>query len=270
MAWSPVASARLACAVGLLAAGCLGEPFVAAAPSVASPSAAATFIAAHAAGDLRPAERAASALHRAELLRRGRRPEELFDSFWAAAAPLLSFAPALTVSDGYGFVHALYVVRPRRSPSAGPVGVWRVDLDPAGRVVWGEPVRLLADTSATAVPAGFAPPSVVSALAVLPAPAGVRLGEPFGVHSATGDGYYGLTVERAGRPDAVAFFIVDEHGAIGPDRWSFGQPTPAGDPNDRDALTPPSSPHLSGLSSADGELLRAYLAATLPPITIVD
>jgi hypothetical protein len=254
----------------VVVAGCTGPALAPSAARVVSPPAAATFIAAHAAGAAAGAEHAMSPLHRAELARRGRGPAASVDPLWAAAAPLLDFEAAAVISGGHGFVHALYVARPRRSPATGPTSVWRVDLDPLGRVVWGEPVRLLADPSAVVVGAGATPSPVVAALGTLRPPHGVRLGAPVGVRSAAGDGYYGLALRRPGQPEAVMFVIVDEEGAAGPDRWSFGQPVPLGDPDDHHALAPPWGSWLDGMPPADRDLLRAYLAALGPRVRFPD
>jgi hypothetical protein len=221
----------------LVAAGCAGSGLAAARPA-ASPPAAATFIAAHVAGAAALAEPGRSPLHRAELARRGR-ASELPDPLWAVAAPALDFEPAGALEDGYGFAHALYIARPRRSPTTGPASVWRVDLDPLGRVIWGEPVRLLGSPAASVV----------------------RAADRVGVRSAAGDGYVGVVVRCPGRPDLVAFAILDEDGTVGPDRWSFDQPLPLGDPDDHHALAPPFGPGLEEVPSADRPLLRAYLAA---------
>jgi hypothetical protein len=267
---SRAAVVQLVCALGAMAAvGWGGAPLVRSAPSVAGPPAAATFIAAHAAGDAGPVAGVVSPLYRAELVRRGRAAAWPLEPLWAEAAPRLAFAPVATIADGHGFVHALYVARPRSEDEhGGPATVWRVDLDPAGRVVWGEPARLLTGPTAIPVPTGAAPAPLVAALDALSARLDARLGEPVGVGSAAGDGYFGVSVRRPGRPDAVVFVIVDEEGDLAPDAWSFGQPIPLGDPDDHHALAPPFGLRADGLSSGDRDLLRSYLGAIGPRLPV--
>jgi hypothetical protein len=64
-------------------------------------------------------------------------------------------------------------------------------------------------------------------------------------------------VHRPGQPDVVAFAMVDEDGAVGPERWTFGQSVPCGDPDDDHAVAAPFGPALDELPAADRELMRA-------------
>ncbi len=62
---------------------------------------------------------------------------------WVEATPTLDFTYLGAVKDGDGFTYALYEARPKHpdGPNA-PTSLWRIDLDPEGRVIWAEFARL--------------------------------------------------------------------------------------------------------------------------------
>lgn len=243
---------------GLLAAfglangvGALGGAFQSRCPSLPEPPSAAAFIQAERDRDVERASLFTSPLFRAELERRGRGAEWPFDGLWLAAASKLDFAYLGAVMDADGFTYTLYKARPKHSdgPNA-PTSLWRIDLDPRGRVIWGDFVRLF-DSPRVAL---VHDESVAWQLCTLERmwatpPGGERRQALFGVRSGAGDAYVALhpNPEDAGR---IAFAQEDATGQLGPSFWSFGQITPTWGSFD-----------LGGLSDADLRTLDDYLSA---------
>lgn len=228
-------------------------------PARPEPPAAAAFVAAHVRADAAPVALVTSPLYRAEAARRGR-PAGL-DPLWAEAARLVAFVYVGGLVDERGFAHALYTARPRRPGADGPTTVWRLDLDPRGRVVWGEPVRLLPGTGVRSVVGGHA----AADPAALPSPDGwasLSPDEVVGVRAENGAGYYAVGLHRGAgrpRPAAVLFVIADDAGGLTRDPWSFGRPLPIGDAAGGRVLARPYGTDEPGLSVDERELLRAYL-----------
>jgi hypothetical protein len=198
-------------------------------PAPVEPPAAATFVASHAAALAAPPV-TLSPLYAAESVRRGHGAEAL-DGLWREAAPRLRFEPVAWLADGRGFAHALYLARPRERP--GPTTVWRIDVDPRGRVIWGEPVRLLQ-----------------------PAVAVVRSGDRVAFASDDGGGYVALP-----RPDrrGFRFLIVDADGSAVDDPWTFSRPYHLFDADGHALEVPPLSPSDRSLGVEVRALLRDYL-----------
>jgi hypothetical protein len=224
----------------------------------AEPSAAAVFVAAHA--DPHGPPPGLSPLHRAELARR-RVPSVERNPLWAEAATRLVFGYLGGLVDRDGFGHALYVARPKRTDVDGPTTLWRIDLDPAGRVIWGEPVRLLEGTAVRRVVDADA---ATAELADLPRPrrwSGLTPGRVVGVRAEDGAGYYAVGLHRrpGGRPDAVLFVIAETGGALSRDPWSYGQPVPVADGTGGRLVAGPFQPEEPGLTEDERALLRAYL-----------
>jgi hypothetical protein len=250
---------------GLAAGACLAAACALPAPRPtpdAEPPLAAAFVAAHA--DPAGPAPALSPLHRAELARRGAGAAER-DPLWAEAAPRLAFAYVGVLTDAGGFGHALYTARPLRPGAEGPTTVWRLDLDPRGRVVWGEPVRLLEGTAVRTVRADDPAAAGLGSLPLPPRWAGLVPGGVLGVRTADGAGYHAVGLHRrpGGSPDAFLFVIADARGGLSRDPWSFGQPVPLADTSGGRALARPFLPDEPGLAAEDRALLRAYLG-TLP------
>jgi hypothetical protein len=250
--------ARWLAAVSLLVGACAP----ARADRFVEPVAAAAFLAAHAQADAPRVAASVSPLYWAELRRRGRGAPAL-NPLWLESVRVLDFAYTGGIVDEGGFVHVLYAARPKKDPD-GPTSVWRVDLDPAGRVIWGEPIRLLPDGGEPATPGARSD----AARRLVGAASGddrLSAGGLLGVRSSSGDGYYALGLHRDGavRPATVVFFAVDAAGARVPDYWSFGRevPIPTGPNSSR--LSEPFRIERSGLAAEDRELLRQYLR-TIP------
>jgi hypothetical protein len=221
-----------------------------------APRAATRFLTAHGTADASGVAASVSPLYWAELRRRGRDAEGL-NPIWTESAPLLEFAYVGGIEDNEGFKHLLYSARPK-THSGGPTSVWRVDLDPGERVIWGEPTRLLSSEAQPATPG----PRVDAARRLVRSMSSgeeQRDGGLVGVNSANGDGYYalGLYREGAARPTTVVYFGVDQDGARVPDFWSFGRDRPVGSGSSR--LTPLFRLDSTGLAAEDNELLARYL-----------
>lgn len=249
--------ARWLAAVALALAAC--APVLP--PTVVEPSAAASFRAAHALADAPRVAAVVSPLYWAELRRRGRGAPAL-NPLWRDSVHVLDFAYVGEIVDDAGFAHLLYAARPRDNPD-GPTSVWRVDLDPDGRVIWGEPTRLLPGGGQPAVPG--AQSDAARQLIRLAVGGQLSAGGLVGVRSPNGDGYYAMGLHQNGsdRPSTVVFFGVDAAGSRVPDYWSFGRdvPIPTGPGSSR--LSEPFRVERSGLPPEDRELLRRYLR-TIP------
>jgi hypothetical protein len=200
-------------------------------PAPVEPPAAAAFIAAHAA-TVAVTPPPLSPLYAVESIRRGRGADAL-DGLWLEAAPRLRFELLAWLAGERGFGHALYLARPKERP--GPTTVWRIDLDPRGRVIWAEPVRLLR----TAV-------SVE------------RSSDGVAVVTAEGDGYVALP-----RPDGrgFRFLIADADGSAVDDPWSFGRLYNMYDAEGHALTVPPLSPTDPSLDRDARALLADYLEA---------
>jgi hypothetical protein len=252
--------------IALLTLG--GSPEVAATAPPRSvlpePPAARAFVTAQKDHDATAAARVTSPFFRAELERRGQAATWPFEGLWAEAAPQLDFRYVGAVANGQGFVHALYTARPHRLGRAGsPTSLWRIDLDPQGRVIWGEPARLFAHPEVRVIGAL----DVASTLDAS-APPLVGIDHParpcltLGVRSEAGDGYLalGFGCERTAdltAAEVIAFATIDTSGELLPSHWTFGEPVSA-----RDAAgnpVPPRGFDLTRLSEEDALLLRAYL-----------
>ena len=246
----------LALTVGLMAS----QP----SPSIASPvyppepAAAAAFIDSQRTGNVAEAERVTSPLYRAEMVRRGRGSAWPLDGLWVEATAQLSFTYVAAVSDSRGFTYVLYTARPRYpTGQASPTSLWRIDLDPQGKVIWGDLARIfespqvevirgqgLAGTPSVLARSWVAPTSVVPLQVVLE------------VRSAAGDAYVALRPDPTD-PGRIAFVQQDTSGDIGPSYWSFGEPVPA----EVVTVQPGASGvyGYDGLTDAQTQTLRFYL-----------
>ncbi len=229
------------------------------------PSAASAFIASQRDHDPSAAERATSPLYRAEMQRRGRGEEWPFSGLWTEATSQLDFRFVGAIADGMGFTYALYAARSK--PPVGPdspTSLWRIDLAPEGRVIWGELARIFTSPDVEIV---YAPPDgAASSTVALPwavSDGGDQPRSAFGMRSAAGDAYLalGLGWRQMGddRPARVAFVMLDARGNVLPDCWSFGQPIPSWDPEWHPV--DPRTFDLGELDSADAATLEAYLAS---------
>src|SRR5262249_57634076 len=112
------------------------------------PRPAAAFLDAYARAGEAGAEAVASPLYAAEWERRGLSPADRRALHAAAAADAegewVHFAYLGGAVDRRAFVHLLYLARPAGPRAPSPASVWRVDADPAGRVIWLELVYLFA------------------------------------------------------------------------------------------------------------------------------
>jgi hypothetical protein len=206
-------------------------------PSIVTlePQETASFLAARVEGDEEAAEEVASPLYAAKWARRGlsaaqRRalhPEGLLGIHFAFVGGVL---------DAAGFGHYLYLTTPTAQPDPhqdlhpGSWSVWRVDTDPAGRVVWMELVWLFSpDVALTAtiggmaqlagaVPATLQPlrPEVLIRIQATSTPESYNL-----IHI----GKANLLSDQAPDGGVVAFYGTDEDGRLRPGVWSYGQPS---------------------------------------------
>jgi hypothetical protein len=230
----------------LLGAACLGPagpvaPVPAAAVRAAEPTGASAFLAAHTRGDASLSERVTSPLFWAELSRRGR-PDVRLDPFWSEVLAVAELTYLDTVFDERGFGHAFYRGWPRRPGSDGPATVWRLDLDPRGRVIWGEWVRLL--DGPVEWMAAEEPVAAFGAMAAtLPRlSADLSAGTVFGVRSRNGEGYYAVGLRRdpaQPRPSHFLFVIAGPDGELVSDPWTFGRPWPLLNSDDGREIAPP-------------------------------
>jgi hypothetical protein len=210
------------------------------------PATAAAFMASQRDRDTTTVALVTSPLYRAEMARRGRGTDWPFDGLWTEATAQLSFTFVGALSDSDGFTFALYTARAKHPNTAdAPTSLWRIDLDPEGRVIWGELARIF-DSPRVEVVRG------PRALAL----ANTRWQLLFAVRSAAGDAYVALHPDPAD-PGRIAFAQEDASGELGPSFWSFGQPMPT-----RDAQWHPVDPlpfDLGRLTVGQDQMLRSYL-----------
>jgi hypothetical protein len=204
----------------------------------------ARFVRAYAEADPEAIAALASPLYRTELGRRGIPNVPAFlpvpwdDPASAPPIPWLKFTYVDGIVDDSGFTHLLYVARSLVvDESSAPLTVWRVDLDPRGRLVWGDVVFDFGPAP------GFSARRTtdvrLESLPEIPVPS--RL-EPIwselrprvllSVTSTGGDTYYALGLRHADlrgpndrRPSVLIFFAADTKGHVFPGVWSFGEPT---------------------------------------------
>ncbi|HEX5415348.1 MAG TPA: hypothetical protein VFZ25_06765 [Chloroflexota bacterium] len=201
------------------------------------PAATTAFLAAYARGDLAQADELASALYRAEWLRRGLSLEDrqsLLPAYLKGSGHptvWLRFQYVGGMVDARGFGHLLYAAEATGGDGDRSPSVWRVDTDADGRVIWLEMVGLLAPSPALVTT--IAPTSNPSAMPEPSRPGSPRPCLLLGVRSSAGhEGYYeaGLKPDDPtgadGCPARVTFFVVDEDGLVGPGAWTFGQSRP--------------------------------------------
>ena len=229
------------------------------------PPSAAAFIASQRDHDSVEAARVTSPIFRAELARRGRGTEWPFYGLWIEATSRLDFRFVSAVTDGSGFTFALYAARPRISVGPdSPTSLWRIDLDPEGRVIWGELARIFTSPEVEVVQA--LGDDIDSATTALPWTASnVDDGQlsVFGVRSKAGDAYLAVGFGQRGttddRPSKVTFVMLNASGKVLPNCWSFGQPSPTWDAEWHPA--DPSAFDIDGLDPADVQTLETYLAS---------
>lgn len=226
------------------------------------PPAAAAFIASQRDQDAVAASQVTSRLFHAELDRRGLSASWPLDPLWSEATSELRFTFVHALADRNGFTSALYTARPMSGDS--PVTLWRLDLDPEGRVIWGDFLWLFGDVNVRTISTASASARVASSLAIAPREAGSPL--PclvFGIVSAAGDGYLALGLNcggTAGTTSAppVAFATIDKAGTLRPGFWSFGDIGPATDASG--SVAPPRAFDLRSLSAQDASTLQTYEA----------
>jgi hypothetical protein len=224
------------------------------------PAAAAAFIAAQRDRDTDVASRVTSPLYHAEMSRRGLGAQWPLRTLWVDATAQLSFSFVGEVSDSHGFTYALYTARPKTPVGAQPpTSLWRIDLDPEGRVIWGELARVF-DRPDVRVTGGRQGALHLSSLAQPATISPYRRGQQlaFVARSEAGDAYVAFHPDPAD-PGGVVFAQEDASGALGPSYWSYGQATRAGG----DQWQSVSAVMLAryGLADGDVQTLHAYLDA---------
>jgi hypothetical protein len=263
-ALSPVRARRLRLAgsvavilVAYLVISRVAKADLVAAPPAVGPSAATTaFLDAYSRGDEVLAESLASPLYAAEWRRKGLTAAERSAASGWSRSPTrtLGFEFFGGVRSAHGFAHLLYGVHPAASRGArASHSVWRVDVDPDGRVVWLELVYLLGEDAA-----GIRLDTDPAALAAVAASAG--LGElgvrpTLGLVSTSGtEGHYLVGLgDRNGAPTRVKTFTVDSDGAVRPGAWCFGG-------KDEPSVYPPTPPRFYELPDGARPLLADYLS----------
>jgi hypothetical protein len=231
--------------VALLGAACVSSGGVAAratAPLAVDrePAAAAVFVSAHGRADADGASRVLSDLFRVEALRRQRDPALSLDPLWSEVTRLADFAYLGTLTDDAGVAHVLYTAQPKRRDADGPTTIWRLDLDAAGRVIWGEPVRLLQGRRFERVASTNRTPGAVLDGPHLPAWSHGEAPEAvLGVRTSADEGYFAL---RFGSPGPVLFVIACGDGCAVPGEWSYGQELAATDADGQHVVIPPAPP----------------------------
>lgn len=208
------------------------------------PIAGAQFVRAYAATDAEAIARLASPLYWLELKRRGEANRRAFlpvpwdDPASKPAMPWLQFTYVDGVVDDSGFTHLLYVARSTLvNASRAPLTVWRVDLDPTGRVVWGDVVFVFGPAQ------GFSTRHLtdvhLDTLPAIPIPLALQPIWPMfqpqillTITSTDGQCYYALGGTRKDRgspdhgiPSIVIFFARDAQGHVLRGTWSYGEPT---------------------------------------------
>jgi hypothetical protein len=202
-------------------------------PSIVTlePQETARFLATYTRGDEAAAEEIASPLYQAEWVRRGLPLAER-----QSLHPVGHLGFHVAFVGGFlgaaGFGHYLYLAAPlaQRDPYKGPLAVWRVDTDPAGRVIWLELVwRFSPDISVTATTGDRArqPAGAPAELQALRPEVLIRIQA-----DTTRESYNliriapaNLPVENPPEGGVVAFYGTDEEGGIRPGVWSYGQPS---------------------------------------------
>ena len=258
----------LALALALVAALALGlrstQGSVGQVPATPEPPDAAAFITSQRDQDSQTASRVTSSLFHAELDRRGLKASWPLDPLWSKATSTLTFTYVDALTDRNGFTSVLYTARPNGETS--PVTLWRLDLDPNGKVIWGDFLWLFSNANVGTVSASSASPRIISSLALARRQADTpRPCLVFGVVSTAGDGYLalGLNCWGSGRSSTstppVAYATIDKSGTIQPGYWSFGALTPATDASGK--VKAPRIFNLQDLSPGDASTLKTYEAS---------
>lgn len=212
------------------------------APAVPELDAAAGFVAAYASADPRGIARTASPLYRSELARRGIAGEAFLPVPWddrspPPVSPWLTFRYLDAIADAQGFTHAFYLVHARLGAGPQPTAtLWRVDLDPAGRVIWGEMVFDLGGAAGMTVRKTTR--VRLNSLPPVPIPLPLERRWPdlrpaivLALRSTDGDAYFvlGLVPRTAPASDpllprVLIYFGADHAGKVVPGAWSYGEP----------------------------------------------
>lgn len=197
-----------------------GEPW-----SIQSePAAAAAYIASQWTRDTAAATLVTSPLYRAEMERRGRGADWPLYGLWVEAAAKLSFSFVGAVSDSQGFTYALYTARSQHPVSAeAPTSLWRIDLDPEGKVIWGELARVFDNPRVERVDViGTSSAPSVLYVSWTASAVGEQRQAVFGVRSVAGDSYLAIHPDPSD-PGRITFAQEDASGQLGPSGWTFGR-----------------------------------------------
>ncbi len=202
----------------------------------AVPQATAGFLAAYSRGDESTADQLASPLYRAEWERLGLSAEARTRLVWPDHRPgepfqeVLRFTFVGGVADSLGFGHLLFASRPALPGRPATPSVFRVDVDPAGRVIWlelvwhfGDGVPAVRSARGAADPGGVPLPAAPCCASLLFGAAAVGGSEGYYAYSFGGDGTPSSGPSQTPLPTLVRFFAVDASGQIRPDAWSYGQ-----------------------------------------------
>jgi hypothetical protein len=206
------------------------------------PRAARQFVSAYARVDEDTISRLTSPLYHFELARRGYGdrlavvPVPWDDTASRPATPWLRFTYLDGIADSDGFTHLLYLARStlvdeRRAPTT----VWRVDLDPEGRIIWAEMVFGFGEAKGYSVHRTM--DVHLRDLPEIPVPQSLQPIWPslqpqvlLTVTSVADQCYYALGLVPKGKalagggvPDIVIFFATDEDHHVFPDAWSYGE-----------------------------------------------
>jgi hypothetical protein len=179
----------------------------------AEPAEAAAFVRAFTTGDEAAAESIASPLYRYEWARRAISVEQrlaVVPHRWHRTADdpeWIRFRFEGGLRDDAGFGHLIYTAWPMAWATADPTpSVWRVDVDPDGRVIWCELVWLFSEGTGELRGARHLPPGV---------PAGTVL---LGLLSTAGpEGFY--AIETNGQ--ALLFLATGPEGTTRVAAWSY-------------------------------------------------
>ena len=177
------------------------------------PAAAVEFVRAFTRGDEAAAEAVASPLYRYEWSRRAISLEQrlaVVPHRWHRTVDdpeWIRFRFEGGVRDDAGFGHLIYTAWPLPWATADPApSVWRVDVDPDGRVIWSELVWLFSDGTRQLRAAQQLPPGVAAGTVLL------------GLHSTAGpEGFYAL--ETNGH--ALLFLATGPEGKTRVAAWSY-------------------------------------------------
>lgn len=209
---------------------------------VPEPRAARQFVDAYARVDEATIAHLTSSLYRFELARRGYGdrlavvPVPWDDNAPRPAMPWLRFTYLDGIADSNGFTHLLYVARSTLADERqAPTTVWRVDLDPDGRIIWADVVFGFGEAKGysvhrtTDVHLRDLPeiPVLQSLQVIWPS---LQPQVLLTVTSLDGQVYYALglvskgkTLAGGGVPDVVIFFATDEDHHVFSDAWSYGK-----------------------------------------------